>query len=61
MTEQGFINRLKTSLISNIYIEDNKMYIKNKFKYEVFNLIERGYPQFIEDIEKKNDIVREVE
>lgn len=55
----NFAERTKELLFENICTEDNEIYIKNGFKYGVFNLVREFYPEDIEDFEKENDIIKE--
>jgi len=39
INNDSLISAIKTLLADNITCEDNKIFISNKFKYDVFNLL----------------------
>ena len=43
---------LETLLKANVYVEDGLLYIKNSFKYDIYNLIEVMDEPFIEKLKK---------
>jgi|14_taG_2_1085336.scaffolds.fasta_scaffold25978_3 hypothetical protein len=44
------LEEIKYTLQENVYVEDNKVYIKNKLKYDIFNMIEKEDFKFIENL-----------
>ena len=47
MTEEELINHVRSLIDEHTRIEDNKIRIKNAFKYDIFNLFEEYDTVFI--------------
>lgn len=53
MTEFDILLKdLETILEENTFCEDNRIYIKSKLKYDIYNLVTKVDNKFIKDLEK---------
>lgn len=55
INSDSLISAIKTLLADNITCEDNKIFISNKFKYDVYNLLVDTDEEF------KNQLYKELE
>ena len=55
------VSYLETIIEDNIYCEDDKLYIKSKLKYDVFNLVNEIDSKFIKKLCKKLEYKEGVE
>ena len=51
------LEKLKKTLKENIRYEDDKIYIKNKLKYDIYNLMCELDPHFIKELEKEYKVL----
>ena len=49
----NFEEKVVKLLMDNLFKEDGKVYIYNKLKYEIFNLVEEKHPQLIREFEEE--------
>ncbi len=46
-------DEIRTIIVENIYCEDNKIYLRNKIKYDLYNLLCDRDIEFIEELHKR--------
>ena len=54
-----YIQSIKDSILENCYSEDGLLYIKNKLKYDVYNITREFYYNFIDSIERELELYEE--
>ena len=54
-----YIQSIKDIILENCYSEDGLLHIKNKLKYDVYNITREFYYNFIECIERELELYEE--
>lgn len=44
------MNKIRKLFVDNVFVEDNQLYIKNKFKYDFYNYLKEVDSEFIKKL-----------